>query len=110
MPGTIRLKSLTEAEFLRQVLELAKLRKWRRAHFRPGRTKTGWRTAVQGDGKGFPDVLLIRGCRMVVAELKSATGRVTSEQWDWFWAFQGYGAEAYVWRPDDWDQILKVLE
>jgi excisionase family DNA binding protein len=29
------------------------------AHFRPGRTAHGWRTAVEGDGKGFPDLLLV---------------------------------------------------
>jgi hypothetical protein len=30
------------------VIELAKLRGWRTAHFRPARTAHGWRTAVLG--------------------------------------------------------------
>jgi hypothetical protein len=56
-----RVPPITEAAFLRQVLDLAKLRGWRTAHFRPAQTSRGWRTAVQGDGAGFPDLVGRRG-------------------------------------------------
>src|SRR5437763_860370 len=67
---------VTEAAFTRQVIALARLRGWRAAHFRPGRTARGWRTPVQGEGVGFLDLVLVRG-RVVWAELKSARGRLT---------------------------------
>jgi hypothetical protein len=101
---------LTEAAFLKQVLEYATLKGWRTAHFRPGMTKRGtWVTAVQGDGKGFPDLLLIRGKRIVVAELKVGANKPTSEQEQWLTAFLDAGVESYVWYPVDFDEILEVL-
>ena len=41
------------------------------AHFRPPRTVHGWRTAVAADGAGFPDLVMVRGSRLLAAELKS---------------------------------------
>lgn len=108
---------LTEREFTDQVLKLAGLRGWLRAHFRPARTEHGWRTAVSGDGKGFPDLILLRGKRLIVAELKTETGRRTPEQECWLQAFMelgdgspsGWFAEVFTWRPVDWPQIESVL-
>jgi hypothetical protein len=50
----------SEASFLEQIIDLAHLFGWRVAHFRAARTFSGWRTPVQGDGKGFPDLVLCR--------------------------------------------------
>jgi hypothetical protein len=101
---------LTEAAFTRQVLALARLCGWKSAHFRPGLTRKGeWRTAVQGDGKGFPDLLLVRGDRVVVAELKTNAGKPTKEQGEWLFAFRLAGVEAYVWKPLSWPVIERVL-
>lgn len=106
----IRLKPQTESAFLRQVLDLSRLRGWRSAHFRASRTKRGWRTAVQGDGKGFPDLLLIRPPRLIVAELKLAGKWPSQEQDEWLKAFQFCpGVDAFVWRPSDWEELKKVL-
>ena len=99
----------TEAEFLRQVLQLARICGWRSAHFRPARTATGWRTPLQGDAAGFPDLVLIRGPRLVVAEIKSERGRPTPEQSAWLAAFEGVGVEAFLWRPRDWAEIEATL-
>lgn len=101
---------MTESAFLTQVLALARLRNWRCLHLRPARTAKGWRTAVQGDGVGFPDLLLVRPPRLLVAELKSATGRLTGEQAAWLFAFQQAGIKTYVWRPGDWPEIERTLE
>jgi len=98
-----------EAGFTAAVLALARLRGWRCAHFRPARTLRGWRTAVAGDGVGFPDLLLVRAERLVVAELKVGRGQPTADQERWLAAFQAAGVEVYVWRPDQWDKIQEVL-
>ena len=98
----------TEEEFKGQVMQLAKLRRWRLAHFRPAETRKGWRTAVEGDGSGFPDLVLVRE-RVVWAELKSARGVLSAEQIEWVAALEKAGQEIYVWRPADWDAIVKTL-
>jgi hypothetical protein len=107
----LKAKKYTEFEFTDQVLKLARLHGWRTAHFRPARTATGsgWRTAVSGDGKGFPDLVLVRKHRLVVAELKVGINQPTPEQEQWLEAFRRAGAEVYVWRPEDWSAIEYLL-
>lgn len=100
--------TLTEAQFTNQVLEYAKLRGWRSAHFRPAHTTKGWRTAVQGDGKGFPDLVLVRE-RIVWAELKVGNNRLSPQQRAWVNALVAAGEEVYVWKPNDWAEIEEVL-
>src|SRR5260370_40530780 len=104
----LKLPPLTEAAFTTQVIGFAKLHRWRVARSRPARTARGWRTAVQGDGVGFPDLMLVRQ-RAIVAELKVGLRKLTIEQTDWIGAFQRTGITAYVWRPADWPQIERVL-
>jgi hypothetical protein len=100
----------TETQFLAQVISLANLHGWLAAHFRPGLTKSGrWVTAVQGDGKGFPDLVLVRD-RLVVAELKVGRNKTTPEQDGWLQAFRDGGVEAYTWWPRDWETIEEVLK
>lgn len=100
----------TEATFTRAVIQMARLFGWRVAHFRPARTKDGgWVTPVQGDGKGFPDLVLLKQLRMVVAELKVRGNTVTPEQRSWIAAFMHANVSTFVWTPDDWEQIEKVL-
>lgn len=99
----------SEAGFLKAVLELAQLYGWRSAHFRPAMTRSGrWVTAVQGDGVGFPDLILLRE-RLVVIETKSARGRLTPEQRAWLEAFDAVGAQTIVARPADWDMLVETL-
>ena len=99
---------MTEAEWLDQVLGLARIFKWRTAHFRPAQTTRGWRTAVSGDGKGFPDLVLVRD-RVIFAELKSDNGRPTTEQLLWHQDLLEAGAEMYLWRPTDFDAVHECL-
>lgn len=107
-----RLTLEREAGFTRAVLQLAALHGWRSAHFRPAMTKSGrWVTAVQGDGVGFPDLVLVRGCRLIVAELKSANGKYGPGQEDWLAAFRGVpGVEVYLWKPADWSELCELLK
>lgn len=103
--------TLSEAEFTRMVLTLAKLCGWRTAHFRPGMTQKGkWVTAVQGDGKGFPDLVLVRNGKIIFAELKVGKNMATKEQGAWLTALSETAAECYVWRPESWPEIEKILK
>ena len=72
----------------------------------------GWTTYHTHDSrrsdKGWPDLVLVRD-RLVVAELKTATGRVSSEQRMWLDLLKSAGVETYLWRPDDADEVLAVL-
>lgn len=111
-PSTYRrtTRTIPETAFQQQVLALAKLRGWLTAHFRPGMDRRGnWSTAVAGDGSGFPDTILIRGTRLVIAELKSESGRVAPEQRAWLDAWRQTGAEVFVWRPSDFPAIEEAL-
>jgi len=72
------------------------------AHFRPAQSQTGrWLTAVQGDGKGFPDVVLCGKGGVLFRELKAAKGVLKPEQKVWLAAFEEAGADVGVWRPVD---------
>lgn len=103
---------MTEAEFFRQVVELAALLGYQYAHFRPAMTKRGWRTPVQGPlGAGFPDLVLVsaRRRRVIYAELKSDAGKPTPAQIMVRDLLSAAGDEAYIWQPKDWDAIVAIL-
>jgi hypothetical protein len=117
---TTVLRPLREDDFQQQVIELARVYGWRVAHFRAAQTARGWRTPVEADGAGFPDLVLVRAPEIIFAELKSARGTVSTDQRDWIAALslveegiaQRTGAppedrlvEVNVWRPADFDTI-----
>lgn len=107
----------SETQFKDQVIDLAKLFKWKVHHDRPARTKKGWRTATQGDA-GFPDLVLARAGVVIFAELKTQVGRQTLEQKLWEQELprgaangadlQAYGGYA-LWRPADMREIKRIL-
>ena len=92
---------MTEAALLSAVLELAQAAGYLACHFRPARTSTGWRTAVQGQA-GFPDLILAGNNRFIVAELKADKKEPTTEQWAWIHELRAAGIECYVWWPITW--------
>ena len=60
---------------------------------------------------GFPDLTMVRGVRLIFAELKSHKGKLRPEQETWLQQLSGVpSVEAYVWRPLDWPEIEKVLQ
>ena len=101
----------TEARFLARVTDYANLSGWKWMHIRPGLNERGrYRTPVHGPlGAGWPDLVLVRGERMIFAELKAERGRVTPLQWQVMETLNGAQAEVYVWRPSDWNGILEIL-
>lgn len=102
--------AMSEADLQAAILDLARLRGWLVAHFRPGRTLAGWRTPIAADGEGFPDLVMLRGERLVVVECKRLRGRVAPAQARWLEAWRAVpGAEVHLWRPGDWAEIERVL-
>ena len=76
-------------------------------------TMTGWWWWHDQDSRrnreGFPDLLLMRGTRQVVAELKREGEKPTPAQVDVLGRFARCGAEVYLWRPSDWPDVEAVL-
>jgi len=99
---------LSEKEWQKQIIELAGLLGWVVAHFRPAQTKSGWVTPVAADGKGFPDLVLVRD-RIVFAELKAQKGKLSADQSNWIEWLRDADVEVYVWRPDDIDEVIETL-
>jgi signal-transduction protein with cAMP-binding, CBS, and nucleotidyltransferase domain len=90
--------SMTEEQWLQQVRELARLKGWRIYHTRDSRRSD----------PGFPDLVLVRGDRLIFAELKREKGRLTESQRTWLAALEET-AETHVWRPSDWEAVIEVL-
>jgi hypothetical protein len=98
-----------ESEFQKLVIDFAHLHRWRVAHFRPSLSRSGrWHTAVQADGTGFPDLVLVRAGRVVFAELKVRPNKPSREQCEWLDSLKT-ATETYLWYPEDWDTIQEVL-
>lgn len=103
-------RSMSEADLLKGVLDIARVLGWKTLHLRPARTAHGYRTPIQGDGVGWPDVFLVRRTRLVAAELKAERGRMTDAQRDWLEALRDAGVETFEWRPADYpDRVAEVL-
>jgi hypothetical protein len=103
---------LTENDLLQAVLSLAKLYGWRTFHARPAQTARGWRTAVSGDGKGWPDLFMCRSWQTLAVELKRTGGTPTPEQRLWLDTLRNAGVPTAVWTPANWENgdILATLK
>jgi len=58
---------------------------------------------------GFPDLIILRDGRMIVAELKREGEQPTPEQYFWLLEFLKVTKDVYLWYPSDWDEVVKVL-
>ncbi len=92
--------TISEAEFMAMVMELANICGWLSFHVHDSRRCS----------PGFPDCVFIRGPVLIVAELKVGKRKPTPEQILWLEAFRGTGAKAFVWTPKDWVEIEAVLK
>lgn len=112
MSTAVRLDQ-SEREFQRAVIDYAHATRWTVFHVHDSR-----REVVRQDGArhmigdkeaaGFPDLVLARD-RVVYAELKSESGRLSKAQLRWLGVLETAGQESYVWRPSMWPQIEEVL-
>ncbi len=92
-------RQVSEGEFMQQVIQLAKIMGWKVYHTQDSRKSV----------EGFPDLVLLRRKRMIVAELKSLSGRTTNQQTEWLNAFRVAEVQTYLWTPDDWPEIEREL-
>ena len=107
---------LLEPAFQAQVIGLLRVYRWSLIYHAPdgGHAPGASGRRVAGgqipEGRGFPDLVAIRGGRrLLVAELKTNTGRVRPGQEEWLAGFRAAGFDAYLWRPRDWDEIHEVV-
>jgi hypothetical protein len=114
-------KAESEREFQKTVIQMARLLGYRAAHFRRVRVQrrggtTYYETPAAADGVGWPDLVLVRAAgkdrpgRVLFIELKAQRGLVRPTQRAWLALLKEAGAEAYCWRPKDWQTIEEVLK
>jgi hypothetical protein len=103
------LPPITEREFQIQIIRYAQLLGYKVAHFRVARTSSGWRVPIEADGTGWPDLVMVRDKKILVAELKVQNRPLTRQQAAWLQALEGAGVAAYHWTPNDWREIQEVL-
>lgn len=73
----------------------------------------GWRcyfswTSIHSPA-GFPDLCMTKPPRVIFAELKTDTGKVSPHQEAWLADLRACGAEVYLWRPADIDAAYRIL-
>lgn len=96
-----------EADFRRAVVRVAR--------------EAGWDVHWEVDSRfkpssGFPDLVLGRlepapvGARVKLRELKMDNTYLKPKQDDWRVILERAGLDHAVWRPRDWDAILRELE
>lgn len=61
---------------------------------------------------GLPDLFLLRMARprFVAIELKTTRGRITSEQRTWINGLRAAGIDAFVFRPNQWNELVEELK
>ena len=92
--------ALDEKGLTSQVKDAAALFGWARYHT----TRSQWSPA------GFPDEVLVRGDRIIFAELKTKKAQLKQEQRRWLWDLAVTGrVEVYLWRPSSLEQIIETL-
>lgn len=104
-PEVPRVERMSEKQLLGCVIDTARILGWRVAHFRSVPVKRGgrtvWETPVQGDGAGFPDLVLVRD-RVLWIELKVGANTLSASQADWLEALRDAGQDAFVLTDEDW--------
>lgn len=98
----------TERLFQAEVNRYAWEHGWFYLHIPP--SFRGGRLLTHTEGQnGWPDLVAVRGGRIVVAELKAGAGRLSPAQQAWLDAWRQTTAEVYVWRDSNWPEIEEAL-
>lgn len=110
IPGTGHLVvPLTEAEFQRRVTTVAEELGWDWMHV--GRVGKYAPNGAKGTlGIGWPDLLLVRGDRLFVCELKEQSAPPPSTDQKRVLSILGMAVPAYVFRPSDLPLIMEILQ
>jgi hypothetical protein len=91
---------ITERQFMGKVEQLAEYCGWWVWHDNDSRrNRAGW-----------PDLVLLRPGRLIFAELKTDTGKLSAEQRRILSMLKMAGQEVYIWRPTDFETIRGILK
>lgn len=91
---------LSESDLLRHVTGLARSLGWKVHHTVNSRKSP----------PGFPDLVMVKGKRLLFVELKSERGRLSEAQVGWLKVLAKAGAvDVRVWRPKDVAEIDECL-
>jgi hypothetical protein len=101
------LRAISEKDWQKQFEQLALFLGWKYYHAPDNRPVNG---RIQNVVAGFPDCVLVKGNRLIFAELKKETGVVSEAQQLWLDALAATGVEVYVWRPSQMREIRQILE
>ena len=94
------LPPISERTFQAQVVQAATALGWLCYHTHDSRRST----------PGFPDLIMVRGYRMVCLELKVGRRKPTPEQLVWLAALKEVWQVDALWaKPDDWDSLMELL-
>lgn len=100
---------MLEADFQKQVVELAHLFGWKVHHTRPA-ILPGGKWATHGIDPGFPDLVMAHPSHgIIIAELKSQKGRISEAQLEWAIALRE-SVKVRFWRPSDLADIIQLLK
>jgi hypothetical protein len=93
---------LTEKAFMDSIVELAR--------------NTGWLVYHPYDSRrsepGFPDLVMTKPKRLVIAEIKTEKGKTSEHQDKWLETLktvEARGVKVNLWRPSDWPEIERTL-
>ena len=93
--------SQSEKEFQKNVVGFASRRRWKHYHTVNSRRSV----------RGFPDLCMVRGNRVVFAELKVGRNKRTRAQEEWGALLSNVGGtvEYYCWSPEDLGDVMYIL-
>jgi hypothetical protein len=98
---------MNETEWQKQVLKSAHSLGWHSMHI--GRTGKHQAVGAKGTlGTGWPDLVLVKGGRIIFAELKANGGVLTEQQRNVLITLGNVG-EIHVWRPSDMGLMIDTL-
>lgn len=96
------------------IVDCARRQGWRAMHVPRARPRGDvWTTPVAYDGKGWPDLTLVRaGDRVIFVEVKGDGDTLRYEQEEWIERLRAAGGEAHIWTKKEWndgtvDRVLR---
>lgn len=101
---------LSERDYQQQIIDLARSLGYRVKHDMPARTKNGkWVTPVTETG--WPDLVMWRPPRLLMAEIKGPKTELTPIQHDTIVQLVACGVEVWLWRSGETtlQEIAEIL-
>ena len=110
------MRKVSEKAFQTAVIDLARSAGWLVGHLHDSRRQVAPGKFVgDRDAAGLPDLILVKGARLLLVELKAEKGRLRPAQQQWIKALQAVESDAAgrvmvrEWRPSQWDEIVQLL-